>query len=179
MGHYGVYLNGTHFNLIVEGNRFFNAVQVNEEPRVGLIARNLGYSGDQTIYRNEFEGCPFGCRFLDVNRQVNQGLRFSCHNFINCIFAVDITSSPNYLYSPNNVGVAIAQGSQTTPTGNSFTWTGADILPMLPNQIWRQLNASANHLYYYSDLENLNLAEMNINTITSNPSASNKWSSNN
>ena len=92
---------------------------------------------------------------------------------------MDITSSPNYLYSPNNVGVAIAQGSQTTPTGNSFTWTGADILPMLPNQIWRQLNASANHLYYYSDLENLNLAEMNINTITSNPSASNKWSSNN
>jgi hypothetical protein len=160
LGHYGAYLNGTLLGLIVEGNRFFNAAQVNEEPRVGLIARNTGFSGDPIIYRNAFEGYPVGCRFLDQNRLISQGMRFSCNEYTNCVFAVDITASPNFFSS--NVGIAPFQGSPVMATGNAYNWAGPDALPGFPNQIWRQIGANPNHTYFYHPTETFIPTESNV-----------------
>lgn len=143
----GLYVDGNVLGFQVEGNSFtgtYTGVEVSTGITFGASFNSLGQAAN-TVDGNIFDSLHVGILAMNQNRHISGpgGLTLKCNNFLVNRHAIMVLYDKN-IY--NWGGIALYQGSNALPAGNSFT----------SSQNWEAdiYNHARPVLYFHSDPSN-------------------------
>jgi hypothetical protein len=139
---YGVFIDGLCGKFQIEGNNFYNAENSGEI--FGIVHKNNGLNPQQ-LYRNNFYNLENAVQSIGRNKNSHtisvDGLQILCNNFNNIKNDIYVTRDPSNSYY--NHGIALSQGSLSTPAANLFTNPVSEFEYGINNYEMTQVN------YYY------------------------------